>query len=44
MSHAIPVENVFRPDVSGLSANEDVLANAPEAENDCFAVPRIVET
>lgn len=44
-SHVIPVENVFRPDNSRPSLSpEDVLANAPEAEDNCFAVPRIVET
>jgi aspartyl-tRNA(Asn)/glutamyl-tRNA(Gln) amidotransferase subunit C len=44
-SHVIPVENVFRADSSRPSLPvEDVLANAPEAEDNCFAVPRIVET
>ena len=44
-SHVIPVENVFRADRMRPSLPvEDVLANAPEAEDDCFAVPRIVET
>jgi aspartyl-tRNA(Asn)/glutamyl-tRNA(Gln) amidotransferase subunit C len=45
MSHAIPVENIFRADASRPSLpTEDVLANAPEAQDGCFAVPRIVET
>lgn len=41
---AIPRANVLRPDdpVASLPA-EDVLANAPERENDRFRVPRIVE-
>ena len=44
-SHVIPVENVFRPDsVRPSLPPEEVLANAPEAQVDCFAVPRIVET
>lgn len=43
-AYAIPRSNVFRPDerVSPLS-REDVLANAPEVEDDRFKVPRIVE-
>jgi len=44
-SHVIPVENVFREDKTRPSLSvEDVLSNAPEAQDDCFAVPRIVET
>ena len=44
-SHVIPVENVFREDKARPSLSvEDVLSNAPEAQDDCFAVPRIVET
>ena len=42
-SHVIPLQGVFRPDqvVSSLS-RESSLANAPEEENGCFKVPRIV--
>jgi aspartyl-tRNA(Asn)/glutamyl-tRNA(Gln) amidotransferase subunit C len=43
-SHAFPVVNVFRDDVSCPSlSREEVLANAPEARGGCFVVPRIVE-
>jgi aspartyl-tRNA(Asn)/glutamyl-tRNA(Gln) amidotransferase subunit C len=42
---AIPLKNVFRPDVAqpGIS-HEAALANAPEAEDERFKVPRIAET
>jgi len=44
-SHSIPVENVFREDEVGPCLSvEDVLANAPEARDDQFVVPRVVET
>ena len=44
-SHVIPVENVSREDRSRPSLSpEEVLANAPESQDNCFAVPRIVET
>ena len=44
-SHTIPVNNVFRADVSRPSLTpEEVLANAPERVDDTFEVPRIVET
>jgi len=44
-SHVIPVENVFRSDRARPSLpTDEVLANAPEADDNCFAVPRIVET
>jgi len=43
-AYAIPRSNVFRPDESAPSLpREDVLANAPEVEDDRFKVPRIVE-
>jgi len=43
-SHSIPMFNVFREDVARPSLpREDVLANAPEARDGCFIVPRIVE-
>jgi aspartyl-tRNA(Asn)/glutamyl-tRNA(Gln) amidotransferase subunit C len=43
-AYAIPRSNVLRPDDARdpLSV-EDVLANAPEREDDRFKVPRIVE-
>ena len=43
-TYAIPRANVLRPDERTLSlAVEDVLANAPEREDDRFKVPRIAE-
>jgi aspartyl-tRNA(Asn)/glutamyl-tRNA(Gln) amidotransferase subunit C len=43
-SHSLPVRNVMRPDEvrPGLSQQE-ALANAPEAEDGRFKVPRIIE-
>ena len=42
-SHALPLTNVFRPDVVRPSlAVDDVLAQAPAAEQDRFRVPRIL--
>lgn len=44
---AIPRANVYRPDERddpvGSMPRDDVLANAPEREDDRFRVPRIVE-
>jgi aspartyl-tRNA(Asn)/glutamyl-tRNA(Gln) amidotransferase subunit C len=42
-SHAVPLENVFRPDVlrPGLS-QEQALSGAPAAEEGRFRVPRIL--
>ncbi len=44
MSHPLPLTNVTRPDVPqpGL-APEQVLAGAPEAEQQRFSVPRILD-
>jgi aspartyl-tRNA(Asn)/glutamyl-tRNA(Gln) amidotransferase subunit C len=43
-AYAIPRSNVLRSDDVGPSLSvEDVLANAPEREDDRFRVPRIVE-
>jgi aspartyl-tRNA(Asn)/glutamyl-tRNA(Gln) amidotransferase subunit C len=43
-SHSIPVENVFRDDVAGPCLPvEDVIANAPEARDDQFVVPQVVD-
>jgi aspartyl-tRNA(Asn)/glutamyl-tRNA(Gln) amidotransferase subunit C len=42
-SHALPLTNVFRPDVVTPSLPlADVLAGAPAAERDRFRVPRIL--
>lgn len=44
-SHVIPVSNVLREDVSRASLlAEDVVANGPQVADDCFVVPRVVET
>jgi aspartyl-tRNA(Asn)/glutamyl-tRNA(Gln) amidotransferase subunit C len=43
-AYAIPRSNVLRPDEVRDSLDvEDVLANAPEREDDRFKVPRVVE-
>jgi len=43
-AYAIPRANVLRPDEPSPSlAREDALANAPEAEDQRFRVPPIVE-
>ncbi|MET0692439.1 MAG: Asp-tRNA(Asn)/Glu-tRNA(Gln) amidotransferase subunit GatC [Propionibacteriaceae bacterium] len=42
-SHPLPLTNVFRPDVVRPSLPlDDVLAQAPAAEQDRFRVPRIL--
>ncbi len=42
-SHALPLQNVFREDETQPSlAPEEVLAGAPEAEQQRFSVPRIL--
>ncbi len=43
-THAVPLENVTRPDVVVPSLpRESVLAGAPEAEDGRFRVPRILD-
>jgi len=43
-THAVPVENVTRPDVVVASLDRDaVLAGAPSAEDGRFRVPRILD-
>ena len=43
-THAVPLENVTRPDVVTPSRPRDaVLAGAPEAEEGRFRVPRILD-
>ena len=43
-AHVIPINNVFREDVVKPSIDrEELLSNAPNKENGCFSVPRIVE-
>jgi aspartyl-tRNA(Asn)/glutamyl-tRNA(Gln) amidotransferase subunit C len=42
-SHAVPLDNVFRPDVVVASLpRDDVLAGAPSVEEDRFRVPQIL--
>ena len=42
-SHAVPMTNVYRPDVVRPSLpRADVLAGAPSVEDDKFRVPRIL--
>ena len=44
MTHAVPLENVTRPDVVTPSLDRDaVLAGAPAAEDGRFRVPRILD-
>jgi aspartyl-tRNA(Asn)/glutamyl-tRNA(Gln) amidotransferase subunit C len=44
MTHAVPIENVMRPDVVMPSLpRDDVLAGAPAAEDGRFRVPRILD-
>jgi aspartyl-tRNA(Asn)/glutamyl-tRNA(Gln) amidotransferase subunit C len=43
-AHAIPLKNVMRPDeVRESLSQDDALANAPEAEDGRFRVPKIIE-
>lgn len=43
-AHAIPVQNVFREDRPRPSLPKDrVLQNAPETEEGCFKVPKILD-
>ena len=43
-THAVPVENVTRPDVVTPSLpREELLAGAPSAEDGRFRVPRILD-
>lgn len=42
--HVLDLKNVFRMDQSGEGLRrEDALANAPEAQDGCFKVPKITE-
>lgn len=43
-AHVIPIQNVFRMDKIEPSLDrEQLLKNAPENENGCFSVPKVVE-
>lgn len=42
--HVIPINNVFRDDVIAPSMDrEKLLSNAPNQEDGCFSVPKVVE-
>ena len=44
MAHVLPIKNVFRADeVYPSMKREDILKNAPDQENGCFRVPKIVD-
>ena len=44
-SHTIPVFNVFRKDeVKPSLPVEEVVSNGPQVAENCFVVPRVVET
>ena len=44
MAHAVPLQNVYRPDEMKPSLpREAALQNAPEEENGYFRVPRVVQ-
>ena len=41
MSHAFPVQNVFREDVvTGEDIRDEILSNAPEEKDGMFVVPK----
>jgi len=43
--HVLPQKNVWREDKALPSTpREDALANAPEQENGCFKVPKVIES
>ena len=44
MSHAVPMSNAFREDEIGVPIGiERALQNAPESDQSCFRVPKIIE-
>lgn len=44
MAHAVPLQNVYRPDEMKPSLpREEALQNVPEEENGYFRVPRVVQ-
>jgi aspartyl-tRNA(Asn)/glutamyl-tRNA(Gln) amidotransferase subunit C len=43
-SHAVPMDNAFRPDQPGQPIGvEDALANAPKHAESFFRVPKVIE-
>jgi aspartyl-tRNA(Asn)/glutamyl-tRNA(Gln) amidotransferase subunit C len=44
MSHPVPMTNVFREDIPGISlTGEQALSGAPAVEDERFRVPRILD-
>ncbi|MHC5083451.1 MAG: Asp-tRNA(Asn)/Glu-tRNA(Gln) amidotransferase subunit GatC [Planctomycetota bacterium] len=44
LAHCLPVHNVLRDDVPGVSlTNDQALANAPAREDEYFKVPKILD-
>jgi aspartyl-tRNA(Asn)/glutamyl-tRNA(Gln) amidotransferase subunit C len=44
MTHAIPKENVMRPDeIKPYEATDEILKNAPEVKGKLFKVPKVIE-
>ena len=44
MSHPVPMTNVFREDIPGVSlTSEQALSGAPAVEDERFRVPRILD-
>lgn len=43
-SHAVPVENAFRADeIKASMGIEKALYNAPQQDESCFVVPKVIE-
>ena len=43
-AHAVPMENAFRADLVKPSIGlEGALLNAPQSEENCFVVPKVIE-
>lgn len=43
-AHAIPMQNAFRPDeVKSSFDRDEILKNAPQAEDGGFIIPKVVE-
>ncbi len=43
-SHSLKMSNVFRPDeIEPPLTSEEALKNAPEQENNCFKVPKVIQ-
>jgi aspartyl-tRNA(Asn)/glutamyl-tRNA(Gln) amidotransferase subunit C len=44
MEHVLPMQNVLRPDAAPVPfSREELLKNAPEQMDGCFAVPKVIE-